>query len=145
MDKSTDYAPINKYGRLIFYGYILLSAITFILLEYFQWARDLFSTTTLLVEINGVWFSASIVIYGYYAFQKNKKRVELTGVKLNLTPQYLLVACFFFFFVKQVIDLILALELVEEATQFAVTNVAMVVEFGGFVAGVGSIFFSRKS
>ncbi len=142
---STEHQSIDKFGRIIFYGYLFLAFLTFVLLKYFEWARYLFSATSLLVEINGVWFSGAIVIYGYYAFRKNKKRVQMTGVKLNLTPQYLLVASFFFFFLKQVFDLVLLLNVLDDITKLAIENVSMVVEFGGFVAGVGSIYFSRQT
>ncbi|RMG24588.1 MAG: hypothetical protein D6732_23490 [Methanobacteriota archaeon] len=145
MTSTSNHQPLHPFGRVIFYGYIFLAIFTFLMLEYLDWAREIFTATSLIVEINGVWFSAGIVGYGYYAFRKNKKRVQMTGVKLNLTPQYLLVACFFFFFLKQLIDLILALGSFNEVTAFAITNVSMVVEFGGFVAGVGSIYFSRQT
>ncbi len=145
MVKQDNHVPINPIARLILVGYIALAILTFLLLDFVQWARDLFVQTFFLIEINGVWFSAAIVGYGFYALRKNMMRVKMTGVKLNLTPQYLIVSAFFFFFIKQVIDLILFYGTnLSSVEQFALTNVAIVVEFGGFVAGVASIYYSRK-
>lgn len=49
--------------------------------------------------------------------------------------------CIFFLFMKQVVDLLI---LDSNHKSLSLENVAIVLEFGALVSGLGSIYFSRR-
>ncbi len=141
---ETKVHPITKISLLIFFGYILLGVLTYALEAYFDWARVLFSNTQIIILVNAVWFSATIVIYGIYSLSKNYKRVRLQKLRESLDSQFMIVTAFLFFSIKQVIDLIIYLKVSNSDILTALADTGKVFEFGGFMAGLASIYLARK-
>ncbi|MDH5401673.1 MAG: hypothetical protein OEY49_04205 [Candidatus Heimdallarchaeota archaeon] len=143
LDSNHQY--FSKLSYFIFIGYLALSFVTYFLIVYFDWANDLFDQTELIIKINAVWFSLGIVSYGIFALRRNLKRAKLSDLELKLDTQFLIVVAFLFFGIKQIIDLLLLMfKNLEEQEVFALNNTGKVLEFGGFMAGLLSIYLGRR-
>ena len=134
---------VSRVSWGIFIGYILFSLITFITIYIFDWARKLFELTEAIVKINAVWFSAFIAIYGVFAMRKNVRRAKLSNLPIRLDSQFLLVAAFVLFTIKEVIKLVVFYTGSDILTS-ALKNSVVVLNFGGYVSLFGSIYFGRK-
>ncbi|MDH5645823.1 MAG: hypothetical protein OEZ01_07435 [Candidatus Heimdallarchaeota archaeon] len=144
-----NYTNSSKYFSKLTYfviiGYVILAITTLYLIITFNWARNLFTDTKLIIKINAVWFSLGIVLYGFYSIRKNIKRANLSDLDLKLDTQLLIVMAFCFFGIKQLLDLILLIDnQLSEVFILAITNTGIVLEFGGFMSGLISIYLGRK-
>ncbi len=135
---------ISPISQLILFGYILLGIVTVILQIVSPVAHQLFDQTKIIILINAIWFSLGIVGYGIFSLSKNWRRIKLQKLNEKLDTQFLLISAFFLFALKQVIDLILFLKAENELIDSALADAGKVFEFGGFMAGLLSIYFSRK-
>ena len=145
LQTGTKHQLIHPISWFIFLGYLLMALLTYLLILHFQVARQLFEDTALIVNINAVWFSLGIVIYGVFALSKNYRRAKLSNLRMVLDTQFLIVMAFLLFGLKQVLDLVLYLDSTASSEFItAVSNTGKVLEFGGFVAGLASIYFGRK-
>lgn len=108
------------------------------------WARNLFDETQIIVYINAVWFGLGIVAYGAFALMKNRRRAILSNLDIKLDTQFMIVSSFFLFSLSQVIDLLIFLRDPSGDKLLALESGSKVLEFGGFMAGLASIYFGRK-
>jgi len=108
------------------------------------WARDLFDQTQIIVYINAVWFGLGIVAYGTYALMKNRRRAILSNLDIKLDTQFMIVTSFFMFSLAQVFDLLIFVQKPSGDNLLAMQSGSKVLTFGGFMAGLASIYFGRK-
>lgn len=145
LDSDEKFQLIRPISWIILIGYVILAILTFILIQYIEFARELFEDTEVIIKINAVWFSMGIVGYGIYAIQKNRRRAKLSNLNISLDTQFLIVVAFFLFGLKQIIDLILYYSTSTDINFInAMKNAGKVLEFGGFMAGLASIYYGRK-
>ncbi len=123
---------------------MILTIITILIIYLFDWARDLFNDTEYIVKINAVWFSFIIAAYGIYALRKNYKRAKLSNLQIKLDPQFLLISAFILFAIKELLKLIVFYLDADQVHAHALSNGAVVLNFGGYVSLLGSIYFGRK-
>ncbi|MCY3412205.1 MAG: hypothetical protein INQ03_11280 [Candidatus Heimdallarchaeota archaeon] len=135
---------ISLISWIILIGYILFSLGTILTLYLFDWAVDLFDATEGIVKINAVWFSLFIAIYGSFALRKNFKRARLSNLNITLDSQFLLVAGFILFTLKEILYMIIHFANLDTIINYALENGAIVLNFGGYVALLASIYFGRK-
>lgn len=135
---------ISPISQLVLFGYVLLGIVTVVLQIMSPVAHSLFDQTKIIILINAIWFSLGIVGYGMFSLSKNWRRIKLQKLNEKLDTQFLLISAFFLFALKQIIDLILFLKEENELIDSALADAGKVFEFGGFMAGLLSIYYSRK-
>lgn len=135
---------ISGISWLILIGYLILTIITITVIYMFDWARSLFTNTEVIVKINAVWFSILIFVYGIFALRKNYKRARLSNLAIRLDPQFLLISAFILFSIKEILNLIVFFVDNDLILEQSLNNGIVVLNFGGYVALLGSIYFSRK-
>lgn len=135
---------ISKLSWLVFLAYMVLGIGTFILIDYFSQARDLFKQTNFLLQFNLVWFGFLITAYGLFALIQNYRRINRLGLDESLDTQFGIVLTFVFMTIYAIFDFY-SYAYVDPTSQLAFTLEATgkVFFYGAFVAGISSILVPK--
>ena len=134
---------ISKISWLVFLGYVALGVGTYILITYFEQAKNLFEQTEFLLQFNLVWFGILIVAYGLYALLQNYRRINRLGLDESLDTQFLIVLTFVFMTIYAIIDFYSYSNTLSSDMAFTLESTGKVFFYGAFMSGLLSIILPK--